>query len=138
MQLYGDSNSPTTECAASSPPAIEPELCPTTNSSPTVTQTDTLTTTQTDTQTDTEKSEEMVVDMENKAQAVEVVSTEDVKITSNLEARMSDKPNKEEFNAMFHGQEVEEDEDMDSMQVYHLYINIFINIFKNIIEFEYL
>ena len=78
------------------------------------------------------------MDMENKAQAVEVVSTEDVKITSNLEARMSDKPNKEEFNAMFHGQEVEEDEDMDSMQVYHLYINIFINIFKNIIEFEYL
>ena len=59
----------------------------------------------------------MVVDTENKAQAVEAVSTE--KITSNLEERMSDKTNRDEFNAMFHGQddEEEDDEDMDSMQV---------------------
>ena len=75
-----------------------------------------LTTTQTDAQTD-KLVEPMKVDTENKAQAVDVVSTEDVKITSNLEEKMSDTTNRAEFNAMFHGQDEDEDEDMDSMQV---------------------
>ena len=75
-----------------------------------------LTTTQTETQTDKE-AEPMKMDTENKAQAVDVVSTEDVKITSNLEEKMSDTTNRAEFNAMFHGQDEDEDEDMDSMQV---------------------
>ncbi|XP_063687002.1 serine/threonine-protein phosphatase 4 regulatory subunit 1-like isoform X4 [Bolinopsis microptera] len=117
-ELYGEPKSPTSESASSSPPPLEPR----TNSTPTATETATPTDTQTDTQTDTPtdaKSEEMVVDTENKAQAVEAVSTEDVKITSNLEERMSDKTNRDEFNAMFHGQddEEEDDEDMDSMQI---------------------
>ena len=112
FQLYGEPNSPTSESASSSLPPLEPR----TNSTPTATETNTPTDTQTDTPTDA-KSEEMVVDTENKAQAVEAVSTE--KITSNLEERMSDKTNRDEFNAMFHGQddEEEDDEDMDSMQV---------------------
>ena len=72
--------------------------------------------TQTDKRTDAQ-TEPMSVDSDNKAQAVDIVSTEDVKITSNLEEKMSDTTNRAEFNAMFHGQDDDEDEDMDSMQV---------------------
>ena len=63
----------------------------------------------------------MEAEVENKAQAVSTaavssagVSTQEEVMMSNLEAKMTDATNKEEFNAMFHGSE---DVDMETVQV---------------------
>ncbi|KAL5251032.1 hypothetical protein ACHWQZ_G016675 [Mnemiopsis leidyi] len=125
-ELYGEPKSGTTESAASTSPSIEPVLCAAASSEVITTRSDVIADTQTEkhtemlTQTDKRtdaQTEPMSVDSDNKAQAVDIVSTEDVKITSNLEEKMSDTTNRAEFNAMFHGQDDDEDEDMDSMQI---------------------